>query len=312
MPALRKTRARKAAPSPKRHPRRNGLSKGTRRAFKIGLPTLALAGLIGAGTWVTLNGTAERLTAEAQNIALSLSARAGLRVEHVLITGRKRVGRDEAIRALRATRGMAILAFEPFAAKTRLEALSWVRAATVERRLPDTIFVRLAEREPLALWQAGKRLALIDREGVVITRKHLGRYRTLPLVVGTNAAAHAEALIEILRARPVVADATGAAIRIGARRWDLKLKRGVIAQLPEKGTARAVARLAELIAREQILDRNVVAIDLRLSDRLVVRTAPKSQMRTAPHAKTRTAPRTKTRATPVTKIRARQRPGKDT
>ncbi|MFT5539501.1 MAG: cell division protein FtsQ, partial [Alphaproteobacteria bacterium] len=223
MPALRKTRARKAAPSPKRHPRRNGLSKGTRRAFKIGLPALALAGLVGAGTWITLNGTVERLTEEAQNIALSLSARAGLRVEHVLVTGRKRVGRDEATRALGATRGMATLAFEPFAAKTRLEALSWVRAATVERRLPDTIYVRLAEREPLALWQSGNRLALIDREGVIITRKHLGRYLKLPLVVGTDAAAHAESLIEILRARPIVADTTTAAIRVGARRWDLKL-----------------------------------------------------------------------------------------
>lgn len=234
MPALRKTRARKAAPSPKRHPRRKGLSKGARRAFKIGLPALALAGLIGAGTWVVVSGTAERLTAQARTLALSLSARAGLRVEHVLVTGRKRVSRDAAARALGATRGMPIFAFKPFAAKTRLESLKWVRAATVERRLPDTIYVRLAEREPLALWQSGNRLALIDREGVIITRHNLGRYRTLPLVVGANAAAHAESLIEILRARPIVADTTTAAIRVGARRWDLKLKRGVIAQLPEK------------------------------------------------------------------------------
>jgi oligopeptidase B len=40
--------------------------------------------------------------------------------------------------------------------------LPWVRRASVERRLPDTIFVRLEERIPLALWQRQGRFVVID------------------------------------------------------------------------------------------------------------------------------------------------------
>ncbi|MFT5540800.1 MAG: cell division protein FtsQ, partial [Alphaproteobacteria bacterium] len=94
--------------------------------------------------------------------------------------------------------------------------------------------------------------------------------------------------------------------------WDLKLKRGIIAQLPEKGTARAVARLAELIAREQILERNVIAIDLRIPNRLVVRTAPQEKTRKTPRTKARMTPRAKAQTAPGTNIRTRPSPGKDT
>jgi cell division protein FtsQ len=208
---------------------------------------------------------------------IAASAHAGLRVENVLVTGRYRTARDDITRALGARRSMAILAFDPFAAKQRLEKLNWVRAATVERRLPDTIYLRLVERKPLALWQVGGKLALIDRDGVVIARQHLGRYSALPLVVGEDAAPHAEAIIAILRARPVVAKATSAMIRVAGRRWDLKLKTGVTVHLPEDGAARAVASLARLIARDRILEREVIAIDMRLPDRLVVRTKPNAR-----------------------------------
>ena len=94
------------------------------------------------------------------------------------------------------------------------------------------------------------------------------------MVVGDDAAAHAEAIVGIVRGRPVVNEVTSAIVRVSDRRWNLELKNGVIAELPEDGAARAVAQLADLIAREHILERAIVAIDLRVPDRLVVRMAP--------------------------------------
>jgi len=52
--------------------------------------------------------------------------------------------------------------------KARLEAMPWVREAEIERLLPDTIFVRLDERQPLAFWQRQGKLVLIDRDGYEI------------------------------------------------------------------------------------------------------------------------------------------------
>jgi len=70
--------------------------------------------------------------------------------------------------ALDAARGTPILAVKPSRAKEQLESLPWVRSATIERRLPGTLFVRLVERRPLAVWQHGGTQELIDREGTVI------------------------------------------------------------------------------------------------------------------------------------------------
>jgi cell division protein FtsQ len=269
MPALKRRRTRRTAP---KRPRRKALAKPIRAALRWSVPAVAVAAVVGVGIWFFTGGRAGALLNAAHDGVIAASAQAGLRIDNVLVTGRYRTAREDIYRILGAERGMAILAFDPFAAKQRLEKLNWVRAATVERRLPDTIYLRLVEREPLALWQAGGKLALIDREGVVVTRRHLGRYAHLPMVVGEDAAPHAEAMIAILRARPVVADATSAMIRVAGRRWDLKLKSGEMVHLPEDGVARAVTTLARLIARDRILEREVIAIDMRLPDRLVVRT----------------------------------------
>ena len=50
-----------------------------------------------------------------------------------------------------------LFGFDPQAAKTRLEALSWVRQVTVERRLPGTvIYLRVEERHPARAVAASK------------------------------------------------------------------------------------------------------------------------------------------------------------
>lgn len=274
MSALKTARSRKAAP---KRPRRRALPRGLRAALRWGVPAGALVLALAGGVWLYRSGEIGATAAALRNGAIELTARAGLSVQHVLVVGRNRSGRDEVARALGAAQGQAILAFDPFAAKARLEKLSWVRAAVVERRLPDTIYLRLVEREPIALWQSEGALALIDREGVVVTREHLGRFPGLPMVVGRGAPEHAEAILDILRSRPVVMDATAAVVRVGGRRWDLTLKDGVTVQLPEDGAARAVTRLAQMIARDGILARDVLAIDMRLPDRLVVRARPGSR-----------------------------------
>ncbi len=63
-----------------------------------------------------------------------------------------------------------------------------------------------------------------------------------------------------------------ALVRVSARRWNLQFKNGVIARLPEKNAARAMVTLDRLVQRDRLLDRDVVAIDLRFKDRLVIRT----------------------------------------
>jgi cell division protein FtsQ len=273
MPPVKSTRRTK----PVKNPRRRTLPRSAKTALRLGLPITLIAAIAATSAWLVMSGEAARIAKNAETGALALSAKAGLKVDNVLMTGRNRVSRAAIERALGARRGMAIMDFDPHAAKTRMERLTWVHSAVIERRLPDTIFIRIIERTPLALWQFRGRIALIDNEGVVITRSRLSRYRALPLVVGADAPKQARDLIEILALYPRLNASLHAHIRVSARRWNLKFKSGVVARLPEKGTARAVATLARLLRRERLLERDVVMIDLRFADRLVVRTTAKSE-----------------------------------
>jgi cell division protein FtsQ len=247
---------------------RRGVPHGWKRlALLGGLFAVGCAAAGGAAWWLTRGGGfGERL--------LALSGAVGLAVADVQVEGRQMTAKETVLRAIGAQRGTPLLAVNPAAVRAELEAIPWVRSASVERLFPDTIYVRIAEREPLALWQYKGKLSLIDRDGVAITSERLERWAGLPLVVGEDAPAHAAEIIAILATEPTLARRVNAATWIGGRRWNLRMDNGVDVQLPEKGADLAWAQLAKLERTNSLLDRNVEIVDLRLPDRLVVRTVP--------------------------------------
>ena len=161
--------------------------------------------------------------------------------------------------------------------RARLEGLSWVESATVERRLPGTLVVRLTERRPFALWQHQGRFVLIDRAGARVAEQDVTRdaaaFSQLPLVVGAGAPERAAGLLDQLAAQPDLKARVVAAVRVGERRWNLRLANGADVLLPEGAEAKAMARLMELHAAQALLDRPLQSFDLRLPDRMVVRPA---------------------------------------
>lgn len=197
----------------------------------------------------------------------------GLSVQDVEVEGRTMTPADDLLRSIDVARGTPILSVSPERARARLESLPWVKSATVERRLPDAIFVHLTERQPLALWQRNGKLALIDTEGVIVTTEHLDRYSSLLLVVGEEAPPHAQALIDILKTQPELMKRVNSAVRVADRRWNLQMDSGIAVELPEDNVADAWAHLAEIEKSHALLARDIQSVDLRLGDRVVVRAA---------------------------------------
>jgi cell division protein FtsQ len=115
---------------------------------------------------------------------------------------------------------------------------------------------------------------LVDREGMVMPADRLDRFGDLLVLVGDDAPPRGAALIELLGTEPGLQKRVVAAVRIGGRRWNLRFDNGVDVELPEDDAAGAWHRLAGLERTDAILQRNVLAIDLRLPDRLVVRLVP--------------------------------------
>jgi cell division protein FtsQ len=204
----------------------------------------------------------------------------GLTVSDVTVEGRETTDGETILAALAARPGTPILAVSPKRAKQQLESLPWVRTAVIERRLPGTLYVRLVERKPLALWQHGGKIALIDRVGAVIPVDRLDRFAKLPMVVGEGAASHAAELLDMLANEPDLAARVTAAIRVGDRRWNLRIDNAIDVLLPADEPARAWAQLARLDRSSALLQRDVQTIDIRLPDRVVLRVSPETPKET--------------------------------
>jgi cell division protein FtsQ len=192
-------------------------------------------------------------------------------VQAVIVDGRQNTPLPLIREALGVSRGDAMLGFSPEAARQRLESIPWVAQAHVERHLPATIVVRLEERRPFAIWQNQGRFVIVDRQGKTVATDGLDQFGPLPLIVGPGADQAAAALYDLLAAETEVAERVQAMVRVGERRWNLRLHSGTDVLLPEAAEAAAIKRLAELQQEAKLLDRPLAAIDLRLPDRLVVR-----------------------------------------
>jgi cell division protein FtsQ len=273
-------------PAPRR-PRRGASSARTRRVgLWIAIPASLAGGLYGAYQ-LSRSPLGQSALQFAGDRMLDGTARLGLVVTDIKVEGRETTDRETILAALDTGPGAPILAMSPRRAKEQLETLPWVRSAVVERRLPDTLYVRLVERKPLALWQHGGKLELIDQEGSVIPVTRLDRFAKLPLVVGEGAAAHAAGLLDMLATEPDLASRVSAAIRVGDRRWNLRIDNAIDVLLPADAPTSAWAQLARLERSSAILKRDVQTVDVRLPDRLVLRVNPEAPKEAPPSKKGR-------------------------
>jgi cell division protein FtsQ len=265
-----------------RRPRRGAAVPRLYRAVRwLAVPALIAVGVAGAarsGLWPPVQGIRQ----QGEAWLIDRSAALGLRIADIRVGGRGTTDRATILAALGAGLGTPILAVDPVQAEKRLEALPWVSAAVIERHLPDTLYVRLVERTPQALWQHDGKVQLIDEAGSVIPVARLDRFAKLPLVVGADAASHAARLREMLAKEPDLDARVTAAVRVGGRRWNLRIDGKVDVLLPADDAAGAVAALARLERSSAILDRDVEAVDMRLPDRLVVRVSPTAPKEVAP------------------------------
>jgi len=262
-----------------------------RRQRRLLRPTgwIVFAGLIGLiGIIVVHSAAPGGALARMQERLLNASGFTGLRVAEVRIEGRANTPEP----LLRATLGVSvgdpILGFSIDQAERRIETLSWVEHATIERRLPGLIVVKLQERRPFAIWQNQGKFVLIDRSGQVVADENVADFRQLPLVVGPGAPEDAAALIDALNDHPGINSRVVAAVRVGQRRWNLQMKSGMDVMLPEGHEAATLTRLSVLEDQHKLLDRSLQRIDLRLPNVLVLHPIPGSVPAPAVPAKKQT------------------------
>lgn len=235
---------------------------------------LAIVGGASGGFWMWKHSVVSRTVETVVNGGYRMTADAGFALQSLYLEGRNRTPMGDIEKALGVKKGAPILQTSLGEMREKLEAIPSVKTAAVERALPGTLYVRIVEREPVALWQQGGKVALVDDNGVVMNDLDSAPYMHLPLIVGNDAPKHVKEILTILASEPELSKRFVAAVWVGDRRWNIRLNSGVEVKLPEIAPEEAWKKLAELQTHQQLLDRDVRAIDLRAPGKLFIKLSP--------------------------------------
>jgi cell division protein FtsQ len=196
---------------------------------------------------------------------------AGFDIRSVTITGLQTLNEQDVLAATGIEADDSLPFLDADAVRERLMALPLVRDVTVRKFFPNALSIGISENKPYALWQRDGEVSIIGSDGRVIGQMNDEAFTDLPLVVGEGANARATEFVAILDAAPDVKPLVKAGIRVGDRRWTLKLTSGLDVLLPEESPSEALQKFSTFLHDHKLADKDIVLVDLRYPDRVVLR-----------------------------------------
>ncbi|MBZ8118872.1 cell division protein FtsQ/DivIB [Roseovarius sp. LXJ103] len=158
------------------------------------------------------------------------------------------------------------------AVRAAVEEIPAVKTAAVRLRQGGVLDVQVTEREPAALLRTTSGLMVVDAEGLVIDIAQMrGDHPGLPVLTGDAAERSVPEALEIRTAAGPLTNRMRGLVRMNARRWDVVLEGDVRIMLPEVGPVRALERVIVLDQAQDILERDIVVVDMRLPERPTLR-----------------------------------------
>lgn len=153
-----------------------------------------------------------------------------------------------------------------------VQSLNPVRSVDVRLQPGGVLGIKVDERTTAALWRTHDGLFRIDAEGVYIgIALERSDHPELPILAGVGAdlvVAEAQAL---MRAAAPLGTRVKGLVRMGERRWDLVLDRDQRIMLPASGAIGALERVIALDQVQDVLERDLARVDMRLPQRPTIR-----------------------------------------
>ena len=241
-----------------------------RRLLRVGLPVLVVAGLT-AGYFADQQRREDVMLA-ITDIRHQIETRPEFMVNLLAVEGAS-LGVQEDIREIFPF-DLPASSFDLNLDEIRvmIEDLPAVAEAAVRIRQGGVLVAEITERQPVALWRTRDGINVIDIEGEVIGVVASRQERaSLPVVAGEGAQTYVAEAMQILQAAQPLPQNIRGLVRMGERRWDLVLESGQRIMLPETGAVRALERVMVLNSAQDMLERDLVAVDMRISARPTIR-----------------------------------------
>jgi cell division protein FtsQ len=201
----------------------------------------------------------------------AIASALGLGIKEITISGLVELTPTEVLGAAGITPKVSLALLDAAEVRKRLELVPLIKEASVRKLYPNELSINIVERKPKALWQRNGELFVVAGDGTVIDMLNDPRFASLPLVVGDQANLHSKDYVALREAAGALKSQIRAGILVAGHRWDLKLYNGMDIRLPEEGAVAALTRLAALERDEHILEKDILSVDLRMPDRLVMR-----------------------------------------
>lgn len=272
-PLKRKSQPGRPDPAPSRwsyRMQRMMLTPGFRLFLRAGLPFLLTFTV--ATAWLSDQGRRDQLNLAIADMRNQIETRPEFMVTAMAVEGAS-ADTDADIREIVPV-DLPITSFDLDleAILGTVRELPAVRDARVRIRSGGVLEITVTERVPVLLWRTAEGLELVDDSGVVIGPLAARADRAdLPLVAGEGADRAVIEALEIFRAAGPLGQRLRGLVRMGERRWDMVLDRGQRIQLPESRPVQALERVIALHQAQDILERDLSTIDMRLASRPTIR-----------------------------------------
>lgn len=265
--------ARQADPAPSRLSyrfQRWMLTPGIRRGLKIGLPVLAFAMAI--GLFLAAEDRRTALVAYVAGIKTSIQERPEFMVNLMAIDGAGASLSEDIREVVPLDFPLSSWDLDVEQIRDTITGLDPVKSATVRIRPGGILQVDVVERQPVIVWRTRGGIELLDETGAHVDRiasrtDHAG----LPLIAGKGADQHVPEALEVLATASSLGNRVRGLVRIGERRWDLVLDRGQRIMLPTDRPVRALERVLAVNEVQDLLERDVAVVDMRLGQRPTIR-----------------------------------------
>ncbi len=246
------------------------LTPGVRRGLKFGVPIFLLCAAIGA--YFSAEERREAVVAYVVDIKTSIQQRPEFMVNLMAIDGAG-TNLSEDIREV-VPLDFPISSWDLDVEQIRdtITGLNPVKSATVRVRPGGILQVDVVERQPVVVWRTRRGTELLDETGAHVERIAARKDQAnLPLIAGRGADEHVGEALELLTIAQSLGGRVRGLVRVGERRWDLVLNRGQRIMLPTDRPVRALEHVLAVNEVQDLLERDVAVIDMRLGQRPTIR-----------------------------------------
>ena len=241
-----------------------------RKVVFWGLPFALIAGLGAAYLWQP--DKREAIVLAVADIQEQIETRPEFMVNLLAVEGASREVEDDIREIFPHNLPTSSFDIDLDAVRETIVGLPAVSDADIRIRQGGVMVAQVTEREPVAVWRSRDGLGLVDLDGILIGEILTRTQRAdLPVIAGAGADFAVAEALEIFSAAKPLGHRLRGLVRIGERRWDVVLDRGQRVLLPEADAVRALERVIVLSDAQDMLGRDLIAVDMRLAARPTIR-----------------------------------------